>query len=179
MTSRVPYWMIALVLLAASSASAHRVNLLVLSAGDTVRGHVYYADGSPVAGVRVDVQGADGASIDSVTTDAEGRFAYVPQVQSDLVFVVKTDDGHRAESAYTSARPSPPASAAAGPAAPELVDSARIEQIVQQELTPLREQLDAYQHEIRVRDILGGMGYIIGVLGLVAWIKARRPGRAP
>jgi nickel transport protein len=59
------------------------------------------------------------------------------------------------------------------------VDSVQIQQIVQEELRPLREQLDAYQHEIRVRDILGGVGYIVGVLGLVAWIKARRPGRAP
>jgi nickel transport protein len=140
---------------------------------------VYYADGSPVAGVRVDVQGADGASVGSVTTDGEGRFAYAPQEQGDLVFVVETDDGHRAESAYTSTMPSGPTSPAAGPAAPRLVDSVQIQQIVQEELRPLREQLDAYQHEIRVRDILGGVGYIVGVLGLVAWIKARRPGRAP
>ena len=47
-------------------------------------------------------------------------------------------------------------------------------QAVADAVRPLREQLDAYEDTIRLRDLLGGVGYIAGVAGLVYFMKARR-----
>jgi nickel transport protein len=47
----------------------------------------------------------------------------------------------------------------------QLTDS--IEKIVSKQLKPLREQLEAYQEKIFIHDVLGGIGYIFGVMGLL------------
>lgn len=45
---------------------------------------------------------------------------------------------------------------------------------VNKQIRPLREQLEHYEEKIRLHDILGGVGYIIGLMGLGYFIAARR-----
>ena len=52
---------------------------------------------------------------------------------------------------------------------------AAIDQAVARQVRPLREQLIAAQDEVRLRDILGGLGYILGLTGLALWWHGRRP----
>ena len=51
-----------------------------------------------------------------------------------------------------------------------------IDRTVARHVGPLREQLDAFQDAIRFRDILGGLGWIIGVTGIACYLIARRNG---
>ncbi|MBK5965704.1 hypothetical protein CCR95_16830, partial [Thiocystis minor] len=51
---------------------------------------------------------------------------------------------------------------------------AAIDQAVARQVRPLREQLIAAQDEVRLRDILGGLGYILGLTGLALWWRSRR-----
>jgi nickel transport protein len=53
------------------------------------------------------------------------------------------------------------------------VESA-IERAVARQIRPLREQLVAAEDRIRLQDILGGIGYIIGLTGLALWWRSRR-----
>lgn len=53
---------------------------------------------------------------------------------------------------------------------------AAIEQAVARQLHPLREQLLAAQDRARLQDILGGIGYILGLTGLALWWHARSKG---
>ncbi|NEV60866.1 hypothetical protein G3446_02965 [Thiorhodococcus minor] len=72
------------------------------------------------------------------------------------------------------------ASAAAqqtGHAAPSPQLPAAIELAVARQIRPLREQLAAAQDRARLTDILGGIGYIIGIMGLALWWKSRRAPR--
>lgn len=57
--------------------------------------------------------------------------------------------------------------------------TAAIEQAVARQVRPLREQLNAAQDEIRLHDILGGIGYILGLTGIALWLRSRRPERRP
>lgn len=77
--------------------------------------------------------------------------------------------------ADSQAGPAPPAAPGAGldPAA-----LAAIETAVARQVRPLREELDAAQDRARLHDILGGIGYILGVAGLALW-WGNRPGRSP
>ncbi len=70
--------------------------------------------------------------------------------------------------------------AAAGPAAaPDAALEAIIERAVARQVRPLREELAAAQDRAALRDILGGLGYILGLAGLALWWDARRRGPRP
>ncbi|MBR9726867.1 hypothetical protein ACFOD0_08245 [Shewanella intestini] len=45
---------------------------------------------------------------------------------------------------------------------------------IAQAIIPLRKQLDAFEAEIRFRDIIGGLGYIAGLFGLWSMMRQRR-----
>lgn len=70
---------------------------------------------------------------------------------------------------------------ATGRTAPERLDPtvlAAIEQAVARQVRPLREALARRQAQAQLRDILGGIGYILGIAGLGIWWTARRRRRA-
>ena len=49
-----------------------------------------------------------------------------------------------------------------------------VEAVVSRHVTPLREQLNAYEDRLRWRDVLGGIGYILGLTGLAAAFSTHR-----
>jgi len=68
------------------------------------------------------------------------------------------------------ATPPPARQTAAGEAiTPETVETA-----VARQIGPLRRQLDAYEDQVRLHDILGGIGIIFGLFGTAAWLSVRR-----
>jgi nickel transport protein len=67
------------------------------------------------------------------------------------------------------------------PAKEEIPTSIPLEEIenivnkaVGKQIRPLREQLDGYEEKIRLHDILGGIGYIIGLMGLGYFLGTRK-----
>lgn len=38
----------------------------------------------------------------------------------------------------------------------------------------LREEVNAYRNDVRMSDIMGGIGVIIGIFGILAWVRARK-----
>ena len=47
-----------------------------------------------------------------------------------------------------------------------------LEKVVSRQVRPLREQLSNYEEKIRMHDILGGIGYIVGLMGIVFYLRA-------
>lgn len=90
-----------------------------------------------------------------------------------------------APSTATSAQASAPATGVPAPAAAPALDEARLQALVEQaaakalegQLAPLRlelARLTAQAEGNRLRDIVGGLGWIMGLAGLAAWFKRRR-----
>ena len=78
----------------------------------------------------------------------------------------------------TAAEQSAPSFSSAVQTAPA-VDSGMLRQIVSEEVNkavnPIRRTLaEASEHEPSLQDILGGIGWIIGMAGLAAWMQSRR-----
>jgi nickel transport protein len=107
--------------------------------------------------------------------------------------VAETGDGHRAEWRVSAAELAPgfpgvPSQTPEGGAGPggapsngclaEVDLAAQIEQAVARQVRPLREDLLAAQGTAGLRDVLGGIGYILGLAGLLAWWQSR-PSRGP
>lgn len=153
------------VLLAASPAYAHKLKLFVTQEGTEISGKTYFAGGGAAAELDGQVVDAHGQVVATLRTDAEGRFRFTPPQGDGLRIRFESGDGHMAEAVLGQTAPSAqPANAAA----PD-VDAA-----IARQLTPLREQLDRMESRARLSDIVGGVGMIVGVFGVYAWVASRR-----
>jgi nickel transport protein len=193
---------IALALLAlANPAMAHRLKLFVTVEGATVTGYAFFVGGGRPQGVTVIVKDGTNAEVFRGTTDEAGAFAWTAPRAADYTLSIDTGDGHMVEeriaanrfagipaatapaSAPPSPVPSPPPAAAAAPAPPAcspdpatlsaLVEAAT-ERALARHIRPLIEAQNEAESRLRLNDIVGGVGMIIGLAGAWMWALARR-----
>lgn len=164
-----------------TAASAHKLNILAQTDGERINGLVYFSGGAGAEGVIVRVAAPDGASLGETTTDKTGAFVFIPAQACDHTFVCESEDGHRAECTVPVAELPPRLRETAPAQAREGIETtssdadtvALVEQAVARQLQPLREDLARREERARLRDIVGGVGYIIGLMGLAFYFKAR------
>ena len=190
----------ALLLLDAPAALAHRLSVFAYTEGSTIQGSAYFAGGGAAGSAQVTVYGPDGAVLGTTTTDEAGQFAFEATLRVDHRITVETADGHAAE--FVVAATDLPASLPGG-AEPSAIDvtavegttaaeadlpgtmpaiddaalEAMVSRAVQQQIRPLREDLIAYADAVRVSDIMGGIGYIVGIFGVLAYVLSLRRSR--
>ncbi|MBN2581896.1 MAG: carboxypeptidase regulatory-like domain-containing protein [Planctomycetes bacterium] len=188
----------------AGPALAHRVNVWAyVESGSTIKGTVGFPGGGKAKNVKVTAHADDGSPLGETQTDDQGEFTFQARFRCNHTFVVDTGDGHRSEykleaaelpdslpafssdAATAADAPSPSPSPAPSPPqqqAPALVPvaanfEAAVEKAVSRQVMPLRREIEAYRQTVFVHDILGGIGYIVGVFGLVFYLKARAIGK--
>jgi nickel transport protein len=180
----------------AGSALAHKLKVFARVEAGEIMGSVYFVGGAPASGAEVRVLRADGAVLATPATDAEGRFSYRPDAPGDYLVEADSGDGHVARWKLTAAEFAPVAAQRAGqaevadapgsvsgtPAAsqpapvPDRAIAALVDEAVARQVGPLREQLQAYEDKVRLHDVLGGLGYILGLAGLALWWRSRGGG---
>lgn len=165
-------------------AFAHGVKIFAAAEGDLVKGYVYYAGGSRIQNAEIIVLGPDDKKLGQVKTDADGSFAYKTDLVIEHRFVMQTSHGHRAEVAV-------PARVASqekqiGSAARSYTKSfdlhtknnkdleEMINKVVEHEVNTVREQLALHDEKVRLRDIIGGIGYIFGLVGIAGFFQGRK-----
>jgi nickel transport protein len=179
-----------------SLAFAHKLRIFATASGAAIEGEAYAADGSPIRDTPVSVLGPKGEHFAELKTDGQGQFRYQATARVDHTLVLDAGAGHVAKytvpadelpanlpaqaSATLSSQPSlppaplPQADEGKLKAVPHSNDSpgakadqleARIE-AVHAQVVQLRKQIDAYQEKLRLHDILGGLGVILGFVGL-------------
>lgn len=176
------------------SVLAHKVNMFANVEGDRIVVEGYFADGKKAKDATIQVFAPDGTRLLQGKADEEGIFSFdVPQV-TDLRISLYAGLGHRTE--YTvpaaelqgAAQSSGDGMADAGtsPAASSTiaaVDSAEIRAIVQQAvgeaLTPVMRNLSELKEQKSFSDIIGGVGFIVGLFGIFFYLKARRERAQP
>ena len=145
--------------------------------GKTIQGRASFHDGAPAKNADVKAFDPAGEEIGRTKTDEQGKFSLEARFHCDYRLLVDTSDGHGAE--YTIAAKTLPADlpardVAAGPAVRtaadaggdpgQLSDSALLKEI-HADVDALQDQMDRYEHSVRFRDILGGIGFIVGLAG--------------
>ena len=148
-----------------------------------------------------------GAALLSGVTNADGlfRFAVPDKVRDlghDLLIVVNAGEGHQGQwriAAVELTRPAEGAAVATPVASePRGSDSAassgqrseqaitvtpqELERIIaaalEQKIAPLRQMLaEQYNADPSLRDIIGGIGWLLGLAGIAAWARVRREGK--
>jgi len=173
------------------AASAHQLNVFATAEGATIRGQAYYRGGVPVRQAKVAVLDPAEKSLGETTTDDEGRFTFQAKSRTDHRLVVDGGQGHSAEFTIQAAelpatlavpagseeppegaspKPVPESPPACREAAPPPADLSQ----VQAQIGRLQQELDALRHQTQFRDVLGGIGYIVGMAGIAFYFLGVR-----
>jgi nickel transport protein len=181
---------------------AHKVKVFAWADGADISGYVYFPGGARAQNVRVIFYGPEDKSLGETVTNKKGEFTFTAQYKCDYRVVADIGDGHQAEYTIpaselpdnlavlgSGSKPAAREEAASapvmkGPAASGIEGegvsaplsesrlAALVEKAVMKQVLPLREQIEQYEEKIRLHDILGGIGYIIGLMGIVFYLKA-------
>lgn len=182
-----------LVLLAAAAAQAHRVNIFAWVIGDTVFVECKFPDGTKVHEGVVRVLDSVGTELLSGKTNEKGEFSFKVPKPDDLSIVLDAGMGHRADwplskQDFAPAGPAPEPAAPSQPAPktdpmpavsrpPQAATDLEqvIEKALDKKLAPILRMLaEMHEQKVRLTDVLGGIGYIAGLVGIAAYFK-RKP----
>jgi nickel transport protein len=184
-------------------AHAHKVTIFAWVEGDMVHTQSKFSGGRRVKNAPVEVYDAQGKKLLEGRTDERGQFAFKSPGKGPLRIVLIAAMGHKAhwtlsakelaESADTpepatagipsagagTDSSSPPTSATAETKVPAADVQAAVQEAVEKaldkKLKPVIELLvDAQNPDPSFRDIMGGIGYILGLVGVGAYFNFRR-----
>jgi nickel transport protein len=188
---------LALAVLSTAPAAGHGLNVFASAEGDIIAGHVYYPGGGRVRGVAVSVTGPDGRKLAETNADENGEFSFRAQYRCDHLLTVDPGDGHRAEwtveagelsvdlPSFPGASPAAHSHPAPSEDAPTPAEGDPLAQIVEREIAkhvaPLRKQIEQcrvelqeHQAKVRMRDIVGGVGWLVGLAGIAFYFLGAR-----
>jgi len=197
-------FMTVMLLLSCSRALAHNVTVFAWVEGDTVHVESKYSGGRRPMAAPVEVYDNRGSLLLQGATDDNGEFTFKVPTKTEMKVVVLAGMGHRGEwtiplSDLPGAEPAPPVApagpepAATGtdqsknglfaangnPAAAAGVTADQVQNAVERALDTKLQPLMKLLVETRrsgpsVTDILGGIGYIFGLIGVAAYVSAKR-----
>lgn len=184
---------------AVGPAAAHRLKLFATVEAGDIDGYAFFVGGGRPEGVDFIVKDGTGREVHRGKTDGEGRFHWRPERAGDYDITVDAGDGHwtegkiamdrfgpSAESAAPVAASTAPATsigvaiepgvATADPVALQRMIEASVDRAVERQIRPLIEAQVAAEGRVRLNDVMGGIGMIVGLAGMALWVRARRRG---
>ncbi len=177
-----------------SNAVAHRVNVFAYREGDVVNVEGYFVDGTPAAGSKVEVFDAAGRLVARGKTDREGLWSFSTkekgQLRIELVasmghkgtFVLEREDSEGKAPGSTGAEREIAKGVETSVAQKESkINKGVLEEIVvsavKKEIRPVMSTLLEMKREMdkpSLNEVVGGLGYIVGIAGILFFIKGRR-----
>ena len=184
---------------ASSIAYAHKVNVFAYAEGDQVYIQGYFSDGTKAKNSDVTVYTQDGHEFAKGQTNENGEFAFPTRGKTQaLRIVLNAGMGHQASyDIPTDEMADVPAAMDADPvdaANPQAIQAgadrvhgsnsesrasaqpseAMVRKAVAEGVLPLAREISELKERRGFSDIVGGIGLILGILGVFAYIKARQ-----
>ena len=186
--------LIAVMLLACFIAPvhAHKVVGGVYAIGSLIEGEAGFSNGDMAhEGTVVTITDAQNQPLGTSVIDAQGMFQFQATQQQDHHFYIELGAGHvlnltlpanelpdslgRDKAAASSEDLSAPATAKNQyPEQDPQVLADLVERAVAKQVNPLRKEIAALQAQRGLSDILGGLGYILGLVGLGMYFRYRK-----
>ena len=184
-------------------AYCHKIRVFAYSEGDTIIGETSLSGGKKAQQTTIIVSDkVSGRQLLTTKTDDNGLFSFpVPEEAREnrlaLLIIADAGEGHRnqwlldaadylpeagdestTDNAGVQESAAPPIEPASTPSAPALEEERLrliIEESVAGQLSPIKRQLaEMSEKKISLQDILGGLGYIIGLAGIAAYFKSQK-----
>ncbi len=183
--------LVLLMAIASTSAWAHKVTVFAWVEDDTVYTQSKFSGGRSAKNAKIAVYNAAGEKLLEGRTDTQGRFAFSPPKAEALRVVLMAGSGHRAEWNLAAEAFAPAAAHAGAPLETKTIDThatapreattpkvddlqAMIEAALDKKLAPVLRRLEVQEQGPALKDVFGGIGYIVGIVGLVAYLRSRR-----
>lgn len=195
------FWLVIMVglvgLIVPKGAFCHRVTVFAWVEGDMVHTESKVGGGKVLKDAIIDVYDDAGGLLLQGKTDATGQFSFQAPQKADLKVVLKGEMGHRAEWLVRKEEFGVPL--ASGVDLPtqqagkenqkeetirETILSPRFsadhkifEKMLDQKLAPLAQQIGELRqqaNEPKMKDVFGGIGYILGLIGVAAYVRSRK-----
>ncbi len=190
---RILYEMVAvigLIFFSNSMVFAHKVYIYAWWEGDTVQTESYFGAKKKVKDGLIKVFDLSGQRLLEGRTNEKGKFSFVPSQKTDFRIVVGDGTGHKNEcilkaeesSTDSVAEPSPvqteETKVAVLPQKETDVEKIKtvVEQVLDSRLKPIQRELAMIRKEKGpgLSEIIGGVGYIFGLMGLAMYFKSRK-----
>jgi len=182
-----PLLMITLFFVLAANAAGHGMHVHAWLDGDRIQGRAVWHGGQPVVDARVTATPTVGYVLPETRTDQLGEFT-IPLGQSaepedGWVVGVRLPDGHGGRTKVESSLPAgeetkmeSPRSEGEGTVqeSPVPADRGSNLEAIRMELVAIQGRLDQIEHRTRWSDLLGGIGYIVGLGGVAFYFLGRR-----
>lgn len=180
-------------ILLSSPCFAHKVRIFAWGEGETIHTESKFSGGRPAQNANVTIiNTSTGDELLQGTTDQQGLFQFEKPdaAVAEVDIVVNSGDGHKNHWLYQLSQASDSAkktihnstsslsAAIVGPATAAITEE-RLTQIINNaleiKLAPIRRQLaEESEQKPDFKDILGGIGYILGLAGIVAYMKSKK-----
>lgn len=187
-----------------SAAYAHKVQMFAYAEGENVFVEGYFADGKKAMKSEVVVYDASGSELLRGRTNDSGQFNFKAPKKTDMKIVVDAGMGHRTEYTLPAgelhiAGGNKTAGAVTASVSKEVksktvkeekssvsqtsrLDDAQLQAIVEkaversvgEAIKPLVRSFTEMQQKNSLTTIVGGVGYILGLMGIVLYFKSRR-----
>ncbi|RJQ53369.1 MAG: hypothetical protein C4530_18130 [Desulfobacteraceae bacterium] len=180
----------------AAPLRAHNATIFAWVEGETVHTESKFSGGRKARNAAVEVYDSEGTKLLEGKTDENGEFSFRIPRKTELKLVLIAGMGHQAEWTVPLDEISPGASAAgssgtgpdsrpakekdrsgpmvqSGPSVQEIRSA--VEEAVDQKLAPvIRLLIESRKQGPSFSEIVGGIGYIVGLVGLAAYLHCRK-----
>ncbi len=185
-------------LISGGDCFAHKMRVFAWEEQDDIACEARFSGGRPARNVKVEVSDQrSGAILLTGETDDDGNFRFpTPIDHGGLLIVVAGSDGHQASWQLAAA---PVAAASPLPATdqarltttpldnstpPVVVSEERLQRLISEavaaELAPIKRALaENAESSPNLQDILGGIGYLLGLAGIIAYGRAQKKRKNP
>ena len=166
---------------------AHKVHIYAWVEGDRVYTESFFSDGKRAAHFQIQVLDEKGKRLFSGETDSKGLFSFALPEKKDLKIVVLAPTGHRAEYNLSAGEMSggmlerqskqmeKDPSTHAIPSMSHNEMEALFEKVLDEKLRPIQRKLSALEKRgPSITEILGGIGYIMGLMGVAIYFSHRK-----
>lgn len=165
----------------ASAAQAHKLNIFTYTESGKIFVESYFSDGIIPKDAKVTVRDGDNNEILSDIVNAEGSYTFdVPKAEK-ITVMVDAGLGHVVSATLeggemTSVSADPSNAVAVGDAATPAVAGleAQIRKAVAEANKPLAREISQLKNKVYTSDIIGGLGFIFGFLGLYAYLSSKK-----
>lgn len=166
---------------------AHKVYIYAWVEGDRVFTESFFPDGRKAAHSQIEVFDAHGNKLLTGKTDSQGMFSFKLPPKKELKIVLGTLGGHRAEFNLKAGENPVKTDRGGGGHTEKYPPSVGVpciskeeiqrvvEKVLDEKLRPMQKRLAQYQKRgPGITEILGGIGYIIGLMGVAIYFSHRK-----
>lgn len=139
-----------------TTVQAHSMHVVAQLEGNLISGQSYYSDMSPAKDTYVGTY-LKGHQDDEISgkTDDKGYFKIEVPATGEYVLYVEGDEGHKVETDVP------------------VISTTRSSGDSSSGYIQIRQDIDQLKNKIYLQNILGGVGYIVGIFGVIAFFRAR------